>query len=286
MLIIPSSSELYTNLNALAENKRMIFVTGLPGVGKSLFIQQLAIMANRAGRKIHLMQWDLSRNAFETPEILTRYPEVDGVTAPMLRKAVGMWARGAILAWDEEHADSEHLLIGEMALIGNRFSELIEPRDDACEALLSAESTEFLVPVPSKDVRAVIEQAREKTIADPQHEKEKMDAPPNVLRALWADVNRLAEQIKVKGTSANSSYDPYIYGGVYDALLRHRHHQIVMIDQVLRPQGSVYDLDVATSLLEATSAEVMQTLEFLEGTMTQAEIAASVEMWHAFATDY
>ena len=34
----------------------------------------------RAGRRAHAIQWDVTRAAFETPEILARYPEVEGVT--------------------------------------------------------------------------------------------------------------------------------------------------------------------------------------------------------------
>ena len=285
MLVIPISSKLYTVFSGLAENKQMVFMAGLPGVGKSLLIQQLALLAKRAGRTVHLMQWDVSRNAFETPEVLAKYPEVDGVTDPLLRKAVGMWARGAITAWDRAYAGGEHLLIGELPLIGNRLSELVEQREDPCEGLLAAPSVEFVVPVPSKQVRSVIEQAREQTIANPQHEKEKMDAPPNVLRAMWDDVNELAERIDLPRSAADVGYDPAIYGGVYAALLRHRHHTLVPVDEMLTPSGSVYESAVETHLLEATPGEVRRAIAAVEGSMPRAELEAAVENWHDLVID-
>ena len=64
-----------------------------------------------------------------------------------------------------------------------------------CQALLSSEQATFVVPVPSWEVRAVIEKAREDSIANPKHENEKLDAEPAVLRALWQDVNALARQM-------------------------------------------------------------------------------------------
>ena len=105
MMVLPISSQIYTLFTTLAQSKRMVFMAGLPGVGKSLLIQQLALVAAQQGRQVHLIQWDVSRRAFEIPEIMARYPEIDGVTDPMIRKGVGIWARTAVKRWHEQYPD-------------------------------------------------------------------------------------------------------------------------------------------------------------------------------------
>ncbi len=90
MSVIPISSQLYTVLKELASSRRMVFITGLPGVGKSLLIQQLAMIATEAGRKVHLLQYNIAREPFETDENITKYPEVESFTDPAIRKAVGL----------------------------------------------------------------------------------------------------------------------------------------------------------------------------------------------------
>ncbi|PWU23936.1 MAG: hypothetical protein C5B48_07755, partial [Candidatus Rokuibacteriota bacterium] len=45
--------------------RRLVFFAGLPGTGKSLLVQQLAHVAGAAGRRIHLLQWDVARPVFE-----------------------------------------------------------------------------------------------------------------------------------------------------------------------------------------------------------------------------
>src|SRR4029453_19211147 len=100
-------------------------------------VQQIALMAQAAGRQVHLLQWDVTRAAFERPEILARFPESNGVTHAAIRQGVGTWARGAVQAWHERFAGGEHLLIVEAALIGNRLRELIVARADAAEPLLA-----------------------------------------------------------------------------------------------------------------------------------------------------
>lgn len=142
----------------------MVFVAGLPGVGKSLFIRELARAAHRAGRTVHLLQWDVARTAFATPAIDARYPERDGVTHAVIRKAIGQWARGAVLRWAREH-DAAHILIGEVPLVGNRLLDLAQVQTDDAEPLLAGPDTLFVTPVPSIAVRAVIEGARGRTSA-------------------------------------------------------------------------------------------------------------------------
>ena len=51
-------------------------------------------------------------------------PLADGVTHPVIRKAAGLWARRALVAWNEGHPDPRHLPAGETPFVGNRFVEL------------------------------------------------------------------------------------------------------------------------------------------------------------------
>src|SRR4051812_33410477 len=120
-LVLPRDSALYQALAGAARQRRCVFFAGLPGVGKSLLIQQVALLAREAGLQVHLLQWDVARGAFETPEILARYPEIDGITHAAIRKAAGLWVRQAVQAWDRQYADPSHLLIGEAPLVGNRL---------------------------------------------------------------------------------------------------------------------------------------------------------------------
>jgi adenylylsulfate kinase-like enzyme len=90
-IILPSDSILYHTFAQLIGSQRLVVFAGLPGVGKSLLSQQLALMAHRAGRNVHLLQWDVARQPFATdPYVLTNYPEVDGVTHAAVRKAMGL----------------------------------------------------------------------------------------------------------------------------------------------------------------------------------------------------
>ncbi|MCB9148028.1 MAG: hypothetical protein H6641_04645 [Caldilineaceae bacterium] len=282
-IVIPPESELYESLYNMAAHQRMVFFAGLPGVGKSLFLQQLALMAHEAGRTVHLLQWDVTRPSFETPDILARYPEVDGVTHAAIRKGVGLWARGAIQRWHERHGDLAHLLIGEVPLVGNRLIELTQRTDDAVEALLAGAQTRFAIPTPSRAVRQVIEAAREASMSNPQHEKERADAPPHVLRAMWDDLYQLAQQLHIAPPNANGenvAYDPAIYAGVYQHLLQHRQTIVLPVDNVLPKVGSVYDIDAPIQELHATAAEAIQCMQHIQNTFTDEQLAAQVKQWY------
>jgi hypothetical protein len=279
--ILPPDSTLYHAFQQIVARRKMVFFAGLPGAGKSLLLKELALLAQHAGRVVDLLQWDVTRGVFETAEILQKYPEVNGVTHAAIRKAVGLWARTAVCQWQQQHAGDNHFLLGEVPLIGNRLIELVQIQEEAAEAVLSSEQTLFVVPVPSKEVRRVIETAREESIAQPQHEKETKDAPPNVLHMLWQEVAQLGYQL---GLSAHEpvgamEYDPGVYTAVYRHLLQHRHHQILVIDTVLRPNSSAYDLPLSGIELAASPAEVNQIMAAVERDYTPALLEQIVAHW-------
>lgn len=294
--ILPPDSALCRALQGAATGRRCVILAGLPGVGKSLLLQQLAILALDAGRTVHSLQWDVARSPFETPELLVRYPETDGVTHPAIRKAVGVWAREAVAAWDSAHPDPRHLLIGEAPLIGNRLIELAQPGDDMAEALLTGPGGLFLVPVPSREVRQQIEAARVRDTSAPAHERERANAIPALMRALWAelaDVGWLLGLPEATATAAGATsppsaspaaahsspvFDPDLYGAVYLRLLRHRPAALLPITTALPVQGSVYAGLETVQELAPSPREVAQAMADV-AQRPPAAVVQEVENW-------
>lgn len=282
MIIIPKTSFLYNTLDKVGKEARFVFFAGLPGVGKSLLLQQFALMAHSNGRKIHSLQWDVTRAAFEgTAENQAKYPEIDGSTQPIMRKAVGLWAREGLVEWQQQYSDPAHILVGELPLIGNRLIELVQKASDPAEALLADKSCVFFLPVPSIAVRQVIENAREASIANPKNQKEEKDAQPNILRDLWRDVARIGYELGMTTVQpiADVPYDPAVYTAVYQYLLQHRHTMTLNIDTLLSPQGSAYDIDIIETELAASETAVARIMQDLETNWTMPQIEKAVAQW-------
>lgn len=273
---------LYKSLDNAVLERRMVFFAGLPGVGKSLHLKHFVQRAQRAGRKVHLLQWDVTRAAFETEVNLARYPEVDGVTHAAIRKAVGLWARRGVLDWHRSHSDASHLLVGEVPLVGNRLIELVQPLEDEVELLLAGGQTLFVTPVPSREVRQYIEAAREKSIAQPQHERERADAPPNVLRALWLELYELANKLEFASGQQGPDYQPEVYAAVFDYLLRFRQRETLHVNDLVPSDSSVYALGGVASELVATAKQVESALEHLEDLYTRDELEKAVSRWYDY----
>jgi hypothetical protein len=249
-LVVREDPRLYAQLTRLAVTSRLAFFAGLPGTGKSLLIHQTAHLAHAAGREIHLLQWDVVRPLFEASPAGARHPIRDGVTDNVIRKAVGVWARDALGRWHRRHPEPRHLLIGETPLVGNRLIELARRADDDAEALLTATSCRFLIPVPSREVRRFLEAERDRRINHPTHDREREDAPPHVLRALWGqlvDAGRALGVGPAGGPCAAPPYDPGLYERVYRLALQHRHAETLTVDTLLPNQGlSVYAFAIPT----------------------------------------
>lgn len=291
--ILPPDSELSRVLRQAADERRCVFFAGLPGVGKSLLLQQLALLAAAVGREVALLQWDVARGPFETPALLARYPETAGVTHPAIRKAAGSWARGAVARWHATHPDPRALLIGEVPLIGNRLIELAQQRPDAAEALLAGPETVFLVPVPSREVRRLIEAARVREMADPAHERERANAVPSLVQALWEEVAAVARALGIRSAGgpgaaaapdavSAAGFDPDLYAAVYFALLRFRHAARLPITAALPVEASVYDaLGAARDLVPAPD-EVAQAMAAVAA-RPASDVAAEVARWFDLA---
>jgi MoxR-like ATPase len=71
-VVVGADRGLADRIRALAA-RRMVFVVGLPGTGKSLVVHQLVHVASAAGRAVHLLQWDVARPGFEASPAGRRY---------------------------------------------------------------------------------------------------------------------------------------------------------------------------------------------------------------------
>lgn len=257
-------------------------MAGLPGTGKSLLIHQLAHLAVAAGRVVHLVQWDVARPVFEASPAGRRYPMVDGVTHAVVRKAVGLWARRALLEWQRRCAAPRHVLLGEAPLIGNRLIELARPMDDAAEPVLAAPSCRFAIAVPSAEVRRFLEAERARRAARPLHPREREDAPPAVLGALWRELVGVARALGIPvDTGDDPPYDPLVYRRVFEALLRHRHTDVVALQAVLPTATfSVYELGVPRVELLPREEEADAAVRQAEALYPDAAaLAREVERW-------
>lgn len=279
-VVVATPRDLDAALGRMARAQRMVFVAGLPGVGKSLFIRELARAAHAAGRTVHLLQWDVVRPAFVSPEVDARYPEKDGVTHAVIRKAVGLWSRGAVLRWHAEHPDVRHMLIGEVPIIGNRLLELAQAQEDEAESLLAGEGALFITPVPSVAVRAAIARARGQTFSNPTHPRESADAPPALMDAAWDEVHALAAAIgAAPPVDGPAPFDPSAYATVYRHLLRHRHALTLWVNVQLEQRASVYDLNMTAHELVPAPGEAAAILARLERESPVDQIERDVASW-------
>ncbi len=279
--VIASRDDLDAALDWIARGRRMVFFAGLPGVGKSLYIRELARVAHALGRRVHSLQWDVARPSFVSPNIAARYPDRDGIAHPMVRKGVGQWVREAVLRWHRETDGGTSVLIGEVPLIGHRLLELVQVHDDDLEPLLRDARTLFVTPVPSAPVRAAIEQARARTFENPSNPRESEDAPVDVVRESWNEVRALAVALgfaEAVGSTA-PPFDPNAYAGVYRHLLRNRNALTLHVDVKLEQTASVYDHEIEVTDILPTHAEAEAIIARLGREFTLPEIEAEVLRW-------
>jgi hypothetical protein len=268
VIVVPPGSPLRAALEALAREASVVVLAGLPGTGKSLLVHQLVHLGRAAGRPVHLLRWDTARPPFEASPAGRAYPQVAGVTHAVIRLAVGVWVRRALVGWRARHPDAAAVLVAEAPLVGHRLIELARPEADRAEPLLAGPSARFVVPVPSRGVRRFLEDERARRMAAPRHPGEREDAPPEVLRDLWRELARVAGTLGLApavAPGAEAPYDPDVYAAVYRHLLRHRHAATLPVDTVLDTGGfSAYDLDQAAGELLPEPGEVAAAIREVE----------------------
>ena len=285
-LIVSEGSPLWSALDAQGREARMVFFAGLPGTGKSLLIHQLAHLAHARGRRVHLLQWDVARPAFEASAPGLRYPQERGVTHGVIRIAAGRWARRALARWHAEHPGLGDVLIGETPFVGHRLIELCRRESDEAEGVLSDRATRFVIPVPSTSLRAHLEAERARRARAPLHEREREDAPPDVLRDLWRQLILVARALGLAGPerldAADAPYDPALYRKVYERLLVHRHVEALELDTAL-PAGamSAYAFLIPTRDLVPTEAEAARAVLEVEAGYPSAEaLRREIDGWY------
>ncbi len=284
-LVIVVGSPLHAALAALAREARLVFFAGLPGTGKSLLIHQLAHLAHARGRRIHLLQWDVARPAFEASAAGLRYPVVAGVTHGVIRLAVGRWVRTALAGWHAGHPGLDDILIGETPFVGHRFIELARVERDEAEAVLSAAWTRFVIPIPSRALREHIEAERARRAREPLHRREQEDAPPEVLRDLWTQLVVVARILGVPAPPAGVEdvpYDPALYQAVFERLLVHRHGGALPAEARLPAEGlSAYDFRVPTSDLVPSEGEAERHICDVEAQYSDpVALQREIEGWY------
>jgi hypothetical protein len=268
-VLLDAGSPLFAALAALAHDARLVLFAGLPGTGKSLLIRELAQLAHARGRVLHLLQWDVARPVFEACEAGRRYPQEGGVTHGVIRLAVGRWARTVVARWHAEHPAGSHLLIGETPFIGHRLVELTRVERDAAEPLLASPATRFVIPVPSRALRAHLEAERARRAHRPLHPREREDAPPEVLRALWREL-----------AGDERPYDPALYQRIYEGLLAHRHAVALAVDTRLPTAAvSAYDVEVPTTDLVPTAEEAAGFVREVERRHRPQDIQRLIDGW-------
>ena len=277
-LLLGPDSVMGRKFGRVAAECRCVFFAGPPGVGKSLMIQQLALIAQQRGRAVYLVRWDVARRVFETHPAGTRYPEVEGVTHPAIRWACGLWVRDAVLRWHLDHPESASLLIGEAPLVGNRFVELAQSRDDRAEDLLQAAATEFIVPVPSVTVRQAIQRSRDQEMRQPRHDQDRASATPQVLHDLWQEIQRASQGLGLPGARPGMDYRPQTYAELYGRLLHARRHTVLRIDELLPVKASAHQLGRIAGELTPNHEQTRQLLSEVDSCEPE-ELERAVLNW-------
>ncbi len=266
-----------------AQNCRMVFFTGLLAAGKSFLMREQISMAVAAGRRVQIIRWDAGVASFQNDSILARYPDVEGGSHPVIRKAAGLWARTAVARWLSELRDPKEMLIGEAPIIGNRNSEFVQVLPDVAEPALASRTTAFFYPVPTGDLREKLEAIRKATFANPQHPDEAKDAPPEIMNLAWRLTCAKAIELGLFNAGDirdQSIYDETTYRRFFDHLLRHRNARAIDIDVLYTVSGSSHDLDGSISELLATQSEIENAIASVELAMTPEKVAREVENWY------
>ena len=188
--------------------------------------------------------------------------------------------------WHDRHPGWGDVLIGETPFVGHRLIELARRERDEAEALLSAAWTRFVIPVPSRDLRAHLEAERARRARTPLHRREQEDAPPEVLRDLWRQLIGVARILDVGGPTVQAGddapYDPALYRTVYERLLVHRHTQTLALDTPL-PAGtmSAYDFRMPTVDVLPAEPDAARAILDVEASQPDAEaLRREIDAWY------
>jgi len=232
--IIPVESAVFHTLREAALSAKAVVFSGLPGVGKSLYINQFMHTAASEGRQVTVIQWDVARKAFETPLIKERFPMGAGIVHDGVKLAAGAWLMATIKDWLESNQDEAEILLIEAPLVGHRFIELaMLQEDERLESFLSSSDFQVICPIPSSEVRAKIEADRAAQIAEDAQVWS--GAKASVMLMLWKRVCGIANEFgRNIPMDAQPPYDPEVYEFVFQKILKHRHFKPLHIDEIFK----------------------------------------------------
>lgn len=247
--IIPTSSPIFGKLKEVAETTQIVVFSGLPGVGKSLYIREFQLIAKSLEIPVDIIQWDVARKAFETPHIMQHFPMGDGTVHNGLKLIAGQWLMDEIDIWSEQYLDTQRILLIEAPLVGHRFIELVTINSDsAMEELLSSQKMKIVMPIPTSEVRTKIEAERARQVSEDA--KVWSGAKPSVMKMLWKMTCRIANEFgKEIDLSGQPNYSDEVYQFVFSKILKHRNFVPLIIDEVFDvPADDESSLHAADSL--------------------------------------
>lgn len=230
--IIPKSSNIYQELKEIGQTKKIVIFSGLPGVGKSLYIQEFQKIVSELEKPIDVIQWDVARKSFESDSISKDFPMGEGTVHNGVKIMAGLWLMDTISTWINANIDNSRILLIEAPLVGHRFVELVHKvDDDKLEEYLSGHKAVVVMPIPTKEVRATIEQARKDQVDE--NAKVWSGAKPSVMLMLWKMTCGIANEFGMDiDLSEQPPYSPGIYEFVFGEILKHRNFVPLMIDEI------------------------------------------------------
>ena len=277
--IIPEDSKIHDFLVDIIKTSDLIILSGLPGVGKSLYIHEIIRIAGDQGRKLNLIQWDVARKAFETPFILTHFPMGAGTVHNGLKLIAGEWLMEILKDWNSNKSSEEILLI-EAPLVGHRFVELVhKQQNDHLEALLSSEKTKVVVPIPTKEVRQKIEENRKKQVDEDA--KVWSGAKPSVMYMLWKMICEIANEFGMDiNLDGIPPYSPGIYEYVYSIILKHRNFEPLIVNEVFKVPDTDESFFHSHESIVCSSEDANQYAEKILKMYEEEEIDTITNRWY------
>lgn len=278
--IIPKSSNIYLELKEIAESKKLVIFSGLPGVGKSLYIQEFQKIVNELKRPIDVIQWDVARKSFESEEIAKDFPMGEGTVHNGVKIMSGMWLMETIKKWNEANINNDRILLIEAPLVGHRFVELVhKTTDESLETFLSSDKCVVVMPIPTKEVRTAIEDARRQQVDE--NAKVWSGAKPSVMLMLWkmtcGIANEFGMDIEMDG---QPPYSSGIYEYVFAEILKHRNFVPIIIDEIFEvPEQDESQLHNYDSL-KANKADAIKFAQRVKALYNDNEIDQIVNSWY------
>ena len=278
--IIPDDHDIARFFRDIAESARLVVFSGLPGVGKSLYIKEFTRIALELGRDIDLIQWDVARKAFETEFIMRHFPMQGSTVHNGLKLAAGKWLMQYVFEWNRKAASTASLLLIEAPLVGHRFAELVhQNQDEELEQFLASEACRIIVPIPTKRLRKHIEDERARQVSEDA--KDWSGAKPSVMLQLWKDTCEIANffgmDISLEG---QPPYSDGIYEYVYSVILKNRHFEALIIDELFNVPVEDESFLHSNDSISPHSEEADQCAAYILENLDNQSIDKIVSNWY------